>query len=179
MAISLNLLKDKNFQNWYFDMMLNWLHIASSRSKDIIRGELADSFNSELNMLSFMLTNLYPFSRPTNDKYRYVFITNPLEHDLYTKGQKFYPGRLFLTFENLGHEYGGEPRMEFPDVPQFVHGYVEGTTRRLTCYGGYAYVHTMAQDGGFSGVLGDMHNFACKSKASTYMKTGAEDNIPF
>ena len=161
MAISLNLLKNKKFQDWYMRKMVNWACTAKGYSKEQATGILLDSFANEMNVLFFVLGNSFPDSRPTGDKDEYVFISSPIEHDLLDSSHNplktFYPGRLHLRFTEP------DPQMTFPDEPTFIHGHIKKSNNQIRCYGGYNRPNVIASNSGFSGLLMDMLNFASKA----------------
>lgn len=166
MSQGTNLLKDKRFHDWYLQYMIQCYIKAKGIGENQSRVELSDSLSKEMNSLHFVLENVYPHSRPSNDKHSYVFITEPVEHDMWTApvGQNlFYPGRIFLQFDIKNTT----PIFKFPDNPNFHHGHVTDGTGYPTCYGHFRDPSVIAVDSGFAGLLGEMYAFGCKSKAST------------
>lgn len=164
MSAGIALLRDKRFHKWYIDKMIEFMTRAKGYSKEQCQVKLADSFVEEMNSLHFIISNFFPHSRPSNDKTGFLFITEPIEHDLFTApggGRKYYPGKLILSFD------GVSPLMEFPDQPTFRHGHIIQSSKKVHCYGTFNSPETIASDEGFAGLLAQMYLFATKAKYGT------------
>ena len=163
--------------SWVENKYIECYAIGGGLSEQQARDKFKDTFYEDYNLLSWIITSLFPNTKAVGDDYH--FITDDFIH------------KILVDKSNHDHHGAKRPINEINvgrmtcklnnclanitfDMKGFRHGHCSSDfSGVITCYGSYKPFHENVCSIGFSSALMDVYNFAKVSKYYTVVPEGA------